>query len=241
MKYYITGANGFIGKALQEYLKGNDVVCINRNHYPFDFDDDSTVIHLAAYGNHSYQKDRSDIIRANIRMLEVMLDAFAFSSARKFYNISTSSVTLPVQTLYSSSKLFGECLVNSYNDPRMVNIRPYSVYGPGEALHRFIPTVIKHLNTGEEMVIDPGAVHDWIYIDDFIYMLFADKVNIGTGIQHTNMQVIRMLEQISGKELFYKVQKQREYDTDNWHCPELNKNCASLFDGLKATYESFTR
>lgn len=241
MKYYITGANGFIGKALQEHLKGQEVVCINRNHYPFEFDDDSTVIHLAAYGNHAYQQDASQIIHTNIKILQVMLEAFSQSKAAKFYNISTSSVLLPVQTLYSASKLFGECLVNSYNDKRIVNIRPYSVYGPGEALHRFIPTVIKHLHTGEEMQLDPDAVHDWIYVDDFIRSMFEGKTEIGTGVQFTNMQVVRMLEQISGKELVYKVVKgQRPYDTNNWHAPVVG-NGGHLFSGLKQTYEHLTR
>lgn len=240
MKYYITGANGFIGKAIQEHLKGQQIMCINRNHYPFEFDDNSTVIHLAAYGNHAYQQEPGEIIRANIRTLHVIVEAFSRSKSAKFYNISTSSVTLPVQTMYSSSKLFGECLVNSYNDDRMVNIRPYSVYGPGEALHRFIPTVIKHLNTGEEMQLDPDAVHDWIHVDDFIRLMFEGKTKIGAGIQFTNMQVVRMLEQISGKELIYRVAKQRTYDNNYWHCPELNK-CRSLFEGLKQTYEHLTR
>lgn len=241
MKYYITGANGFIGKALQERLKGEDVVCINRNHYPFEFDEGSTVIHLAAYGNHSYQQDSKQIIRTNISMLQVMLDAFSVSDAAKFINASTSSVTLPVQTMYSASKLFGECLVNSYSDDRMVNVRPYSVYGPGEALHRFIPQVIKHLNSGEPMGVCTDAVHDWIYIDDFIDALLSGHTDIGTGLQHSNMQVIRMLEQISGKELVYNaVNDLRPYDTDSWYCSSPVKH-RNLFTGLKQTYEYFTR
>lgn len=241
MKYYITGANGFIGKALQERLKGEDVVCINRNHYPFEFDEGSTVIHLAAYGNHLYQQDARLTIHTNINMLQVMLDAFSVSGAHKFINISTSSVTLPVQTMYSASKMFGECLVNSYSDDRMVNVRPYSVYGPGEGLHRFIPQVIKHLNSGDCMDIDPYAEHDWIHVDDFITAMLTGHTEIGTGQQWTNMQVVRMLEQITGKSLIYKVVKNlRPYDTDKWVCKK-SVDHRTLFTGLKQTYESFTR
>lgn len=241
MKHYITGANGFIGKHVCEFLKDHEVVKLKHNHWPFEFDAGSTIVHLAAYGNHYDQKDPQRIIQSNITTLRWLLEAFHRSDATKFYNVSTSSVTLPVQTMYSASKLFGECMVNSYNDKRMVNIRPYSVYGPGEAAHRFIPTVIRCLHTGEEMQLDPYATHDWIYVDDFISAMFNGVTEIGTGIQFTNLQVVRMLEQISGKELNYRTVKGlRDYDTDYWHCNQLNKY-RPLFEGLKLTYEQATR
>lgn len=239
MKYYITGANGFIGQHVCEFLKGHEIVTMKYNHWPSEFDKGSTVIHLAAYGNHSYQTDPQQIIQSNIITLRWLLEAFKISEAVKFYNISTSSVTLPVQTLYSASKLFGEQLVNSYKDKRMVNVRPYSVYGPGEAAHRFIPTVIRCLRTGEEMQLDCDAVHDWVYVDDFITAMFADIKDIGTGLQYSNLQVVRMLEQISGKELNYiPVKNIRPYDTDDWHGPVISSAAMrGLFNGLKQTYE----
>lgn len=237
MTYYVTGANGFIGQHVCEYLKGQDIRKIKHSHCPFTFEKDSVVIHLAAYGNHSTQRSITDMIASNIKTLYFMLDAFRLSEAKVFYNFSTSSVTLKHQTLYSASKLMGEQIVNSYNDPRMVNIRPYSVYGPGEAANRFIPTVIRCLKTGEQMNLDCDATHDWIYVTDVIRLMFEGKTDLGTGTKFTNMQVVRMLEQISGKELNYNpVKNIRPYDNDDWVCPSINK-ALSLFEGLKLTYE----
>jgi len=237
MTYYITGANGFIGQWVLNYLNGKDVRMIKHNHFPFKFDAGSTVIHLAAYGNHSHQTDRNQIIQSNITTLRFMLDAFHLSEGLKFYNISSSSVTLPHQTLYSASKQFGEVLVNSYNDSRIVNVRPYSVYGPGEAAHRFIPTVIRCLKSGEVMQLDCDAVHDWIYVEDFIKAMFDGYTSIGTGIKFTNLQIVRILEQISGKELNYNpVKNIRPYDNLDWVC-QKGVPARSIFDGLKQTYE----
>ena len=240
MKYYITGSHGFIGEALCKYLGVDMVDRQDRARMPGNYVEGSTVINLSAYGNHSYQTKVADTLWSNIGFVHLLANEFYKSKAAKLYNISTSSVTLPVQTLYSASKLLGEKIIESYNDPRMVNIRPYSVYGPGEALHRFIPTVIKHLNNGDMMQLDPNAVHDWIYIDDFIRLMFEGETEIGTGVQYTNMQVVRMLEQISGKQLIYQSIPLRSYDTDNWHAPKILQ-ARSLFEGLKQTYEHFTR
>lgn len=240
MKYYITGANGFIGKHVCEYLKGHEVIMMKHNHWPFEFDAGSTVIHLAAYGNHYHQKESSLIIQSNITTLRNLLEAFVRSKAIKFYNISTSSVTLPVQTLYSASKLFGEVLANSYQDDRIVNVRPYSVYGPGEAAHRFIPTIIRCLKTGEQMSIDCDAVHDWIYVDDFVQAMFNGYTDIGSGMQVTNLGIVNALELISGKKLSYVQIKLRNYDCDKWVC-HIGVPGRKLFDGLKQTYEHLTR
>lgn len=243
MKYYITGANGFIGTAICNYLSslGDDVVKMPHDTWMFSFDKDSVVIHLAAYGNHYHQTDKEQIITANVHTLYRLLESFSKSNAQGFVNISSSSVTLPVQTLYSASKLFGEQLVKSYNDDRMINVRPYSVYGPGEAPHRFIPTVIRHLQTGEVMPLSISSFHDWIYIDDFVDALFSGSIDIGTGISTPNIKVVQMLEEISGKKLNYDTgNKLRSYDTNFWEC----KNpvpARSLYDGLKQTYDSFTR
>lgn len=239
MKYYITGANGFIGKAVCEYLKGNDIEKLARNHWPIDFDSGSTVIHLSAYGNHSTQTGRVQIIQSNITALISLLDAFNFSRAVKFYNISSSSVTLPVHTMYSASKLLGEQIVNSYKDPRMVNVRPYSIYGPGEASHRFIPTVIRCLLTGEQMNLDTQAVHDWFYVDDFVKCMLTGYTEIGSGMQVTNMDIVNALQLISGKKLNYiAVKSIRDYDCDKWVCP-AGAPGRLLLTGLTQTYEFF--
>jgi len=167
-----------------------------------------------------------------------MLAASKSPNCQAFYNFSTSSVTLPTQTLYSATKLVTEQLAKAYG---FTNIRPYSVYGPGEAAHRFIPTVIRALHTGEKITLDTLAKHDWVYIDDFINALKLDgSTEIGSGRNYSNGFIVDVLQNISGKELKCEFGVIREYDTYEWQAPK-GVPCRTIEEGLKQTYEYFTR
>ena len=106
--------------------------------------------------------------------------------------------------------------------------------------HRFIPTVIDCLNSGKQMTLDETATHAWIFIDDLVKALFAGVTEMGGGVKTSNIEIVRILENISGKKLNYIPGKLRSYDTDNW-TPPKGVCYTSLYDGLKLTYEYFTR
>jgi len=244
MNFYISGQSGFIGQAITKYLleKGENVLNIPRVYTidglrrEFDKDNPDYIIHLASYGNHYYQTDQRQMIETNFIGTFNLLEAAKGYDYKIFYNMSPSSVMLEKQTSYSLTKHLSEQLCWLYERTR--NIRPYSVYGVGDAKHKFIPRVIECLHTGESMVVDIGAVHDWIYISDLIDALFSGETKIGTGIGATNGQVIELLETISGKKLNYTCGKVRNYDTDNWIALRGVKHI-SLYDGLKLTYEGY--
>jgi nucleoside-diphosphate-sugar epimerase len=245
MTYLISGRSGFIGTAITEYLteRGYNAWNIQRGlsikeltEY-FEETNPDYIIHLATYGNHYDQKDFLQMVETNIIGTYNLLEAAKTVNYKKFYNITTSSVLLKDQTYYSITKLCGEQLSRMYRD--IVNVRPYSVYGSGEASHRFIPTVINCLNSGKEMTLDKTAVHAWIFIDDFIHAMFAGETELG-GPKVSNIEIVKLLESISGKKLNYIPGKLRSYDTDNWVMPK--PICyTSLYNGLKLTYEHFTR
>lgn len=256
MKALISGMSGFIGTALKNRLEsdGYDVVRLEpflmTNELYVDlsyliafikYHNPDYIFHLSAYGNHYDQVSENEIIGVNIVSTFNLLEVSKNIPYKKFYNFSTSSVTLPIQTFYSASKMSAELIVNvyktQYNKP-IVNIRPYSIYGIGEAEHRFIPQVIKHLLSGEEMIIDENAVHDWIYIDCFVNALLDGYTEIGTGIKTNNKEIVILLENISGKKLNYKSGRLRNYDNNNWVCP-VGVPHISLVDGLTKTFKHY--
>lgn len=240
MNYYITGAGGFIGKHLVKYLrdKGDDVTMIDHGEPGVSVKPgEKTFIHLAAYGNHYAQTDANETVKANILYLRNLIKICQLSDFNKFYNFSTSSVTLKHQTLYSATKLVGEKIIESLNDPRFINVRPYSVYGHGEADHRFIPTVIRCLKSGEQMPLDEDAVHDWVHVEDLIEAMFSGHTEIGSGEQISNGGIVNILQDISGKLLNFEPQNMRRYDTTDWKCP-VGVPHRSLYDGLKQTWEA---
>ncbi len=248
----ISGMNGFIGTALSNYLqeRGETVIALERElitecyllKKEFAKHKPDCIVHLAAYGNHSFQTNEWLTVDANINTGLNMLQASLNIDYKKFYNVSSSSVTLPHQTLYSATKLsmekIAEVFAAKYNKP-IVNVRPYSVYGPGEASFRFIPMVIAHLLTGDEMTVDENAVHDWIYIDDFIKAMLAGETEIGTGIKTSNKEIVQILEDISGKKLNYKPGKFREYDNDSWVAAK-GVGHISRYEGLEKTFNYYS-
>jgi nucleoside-diphosphate-sugar epimerase len=234
MEYFVTGRGGFFGKNVCQFINkmGGELVDT--------ITEGCTVVHLAAYGNHSFQQEPEKIIKANIIDLGGLAHAAQKNNVVKFYNISSSSVTLPVQTMYSASKMFGETMINALKDERFVNVRPYSVYGIGEADHRFIPTVIRHLESGETMKLATQPCHDWICVEDFVSAMFGGYEEIGTGYSHSNKAIVEMLENISGKKLNFEEANFRDYDNFSWRCKKGVPH-RSIYEGLKQTYEYYTR
>jgi UDP-glucose 4-epimerase len=90
------------------------------------------------------------------------------------------------------------------------------------------------------MILDESASHAWIFIDDLVEGFFAGETELGGSEKITNIEVVRMLEMISGKTLNYKSGQVRNYDNNNWIAPE-GINYTSLFEGLKQTYKYYTK
>lgn len=247
MIYAITGSSGFIGTALTRRLvaEGNVVVPIKRFQMGsveslaafLDSTKVAKVFHLAAYGNHYNQVDHKEILRANVLYT---LNLFRAAGERPVVNVSTSSIYLEKQTLYSISKKTGEWL--SVLHPNVTTVRPYSVYGVGEADHRLIPTICRCLRDGNRMMLDESATHDWIYIDDCVRGIVDGAPEIGTGYSYSNLQIVQMLESISGKRLQYdKVDGLRSYDNKAWRCVDPLSGCIGIIDGLKKCWDDYTR
>lgn len=240
MNYCISGKSGFIGRAISGYLieRGDLVYGIPRDlsieelRAFFRLKQPDCIIHLATYGNHyDKQQDYKQMIETNIIGTYNLLEASI--GCKKVYNITASVVS---GEFYYSTKYCAEVLAEKYG---AINARIYSAYGPGEADHKFIPTVINRLNTGRQMILDERASHAWIYIDDLVRLFFAGETELGGSHKITNIEVVRLLEVISGKVLNYIPGKVRNYDNDNWQAPKTECE-TSLFNGLRSTYEYYT-
>lgn len=245
MNYCISGKSGFLGTAISKYLiaKGETVYKIPRGYSIeglkryFEITKPDYIIHLAAYGTQYFQKDFIETVNANIIGTYNLLEAAKEFDYKTFYNLSTSSVIYYAKpTYYSITKLCAEQLAGTYKN--IINVRPYSIYGPGEAEYRLVPRVIKCLNSGEEMILDEHAYHDWVYIDDFIEALLSGVTKIGTGIKTSNLEIVRMLEELSGNKLKYNCGQLPRYNDDDWLCKEGIQDIG-LKEGLKRTYEYY--
>ncbi len=262
MKCLVTGASGFIGSHLVKALeaRGDEVMELPRQclYDPLALEGDLSfnpdyIFHLAAYGNMSDQKDLDMIFQANLIGTYNLLTTTKDIPYKAFINVSSSSVLLNHETMYSATKAGAERLckafVDEYNKP-IVSVRPYSVYGPGEAEFRFIPTVFRSCIKGETMTLDPSPIHDWVYIDDMVTCLLnvADKVddlkgesvNFGTGFGTSNSMIVELIEEITEKKAnIGNLMTMRSYDNSKWVAGPTGKYMAKtdIREGLEKYYE----
>lgn len=221
---YITGANGFVGQNLSKKI---DAVAIpHQDIQTFTLRPFNRFFFLSTYGNMADHKDHDMIIRANVDDLTSILRRCdkAFDS---FVYISTSSVKLPTQTMYSRAKRAGEEICLAYRealDLPMLVIRPFSITGVGEQPNHLIPTLIRSCLYGEPMKFVPDPVHDYIDVEDFVdgVLNLSDNgvggiFELGSGVQTSNDEVRKMVEDITGRRAnITVVDRLRTYDTDRW-------------------------
>jgi nucleoside-diphosphate-sugar epimerase len=159
MTLWVTGSSGFIGSHLCKRFPKRNMLRIPHetlksipkikelaeSHPP------TAIYHFAAYGNMAHQQDVFQMMESNVIYLFNLLWATKDIDYKTFINCSTSSVygdkkhamhetnSLDGTDPYSITKQIGELLVrafvNKYDKP-IVNIRPFSVYGEGEADYR---------------------------------------------------------------------------------------------------------
>jgi nucleoside-diphosphate-sugar epimerase len=254
MKILISGMHGFIGSHLAIRLKnlGHNVCDIPTEIFSYHetelerflqrFDPDQ-IYNLATYGNYYHHDDLVDAKMTKFANIDIPFRLMIFLNPKTtLFQFSSSSVLLANQTIYSATKRAAELLCHAYSkkfglDVRV--IRPYSVYGPNDNDVHFIPTVIKKIITGEEMLLAPNAIHDWIYIDDFIDAILKGECTIGTGIKTKNIEIVKLLEKISGKKLKYTENNHlRSYDNEDWVAKFAVKH-RSIEEGLKLTYDYY--
>lgn len=248
----LTGGNGFIGKRLRQKLR--DAMAVGHDDIgSMAWPDCDRFFFLSTYGNLAGQDDVHEIIRANIGHLGYVLASYIQeSSVNSFVFVSSSSVTLPVQTAYSRMKRAGEEMVLGSALPACV-VRPFSVTGVGEQEQHLIPKLIRSCLEREEMKIVLDATHDYVDVADVVDGLIkvADHritgvMEFGKGTAISNAEVLDMVEYVTGKKANWRsVETMRPYDTQRWCCenfavrPEIWSPKKTLEDSIEEMVDAY--
>jgi GDP-4-dehydro-6-deoxy-D-mannose reductase len=191
----VTGANGFIGKAVCEKLKPfHDVISFDRsvgditNYETFrNLDKVEYVFHLAArtFVPNSWS-ETSDFLKSNIIGTANVLEFC------KYNNIPLTFVSayiygkpdsLPIKedalikpnNPYALSKHMAEQLCSFYaafHNLDITVIRPFNIYGPGQPNHFLIPKIVNMVKQKVEIeLFDLAPKRDYIFIDDVVDVL----------------------------------------------------------------------
>lgn len=234
-KIYMTGASGFIGSKLKQKLMSS--LPLDYTHIPHDkiattklnrFD---RFYFLSTYGNMYHHTDEEKMFQANITDLVHILIEAKKHNFESFVFMSTSSVKLK-PTTYSRLKKAGEEILLSQMDKYQLPIliiRPMTVCGVGEQKEHLIPTLIDSCYTGKLVNFVPEPRHDYIDVEDVVdgILNLSEKgirgiFELGSGISHSNQEVLEIVEKATGKKANINVvDSLRSYDTKDWKSTNL--------------------
>jgi nucleoside-diphosphate-sugar epimerase len=245
MKIVITGINGFIANHLYDVLKNEhtvigttredsaDIVAILNRHKP------NYIYHTGA---EIYENDK--MIESNIlltfnileycrnatNLVKLVIIGSSSEYGRKSKPMSENDCLEP-QTIYEGTKaactMLAQSYSHTYNIPILI-IRPFTIYGPGEKPNKFLQILFQKLKNNDKTIAVSKGVHDYVYIEDFINALLAivnnntnlfDIVNIGSGIQTSNAEVVKCFEKATQYKFDIHLKLEpKKYDSDTWVC-----------------------
>jgi nucleoside-diphosphate-sugar epimerase len=242
VKFFITGATGFIGGTLSEhYSKDHDVSEYRRGEDVVDSLDQAQPDVIINCAGEIYNPDY--MYNTNIVMVQAILEWLKNHPSTKLIHIGSSSEygmmtraareTDPINPIdvYQATKGAGTLLCRGYARQfglQTLVARIYSGYGAKERPHRLFPRLYRAFFEKEAMTLFDGY-HDFIYIDDFVRGIdlvldtewpAGEIVNFGSGTQTTNIEVLQAWQTVTGRTapVKYQAMLNKTYESKIWVC-----------------------
>lgn len=147
------------------------------------------AVHLAADVRKGHSPaDVDALVASNVTFPMHFVSACIEAQVRRFVNISTfSTFSRPdkysPQTFYAATKRAAEDLLAFFHQAELLKVCSlcfYDVYGPGQAHQRFLPALIRSIQSGEAMTMSKGEQEIcFLHVDDAVEAirnaLFSDS------------------------------------------------------------------
>ena len=178
---------------------------------------------IYSLGVSNFLKDPLEAIDAHVCILNNILKNCNFdsllyiSSGRIYYNANSTLEENPYSVnpnikneLYNISKLQGESLCMSMNNPKIKIIRPSNVVGTNAPLNLFIPSLINEaVETGKIVLHSTlDSEKDYVYIEDLVEIIpkiiSSDKYqiyNIASGYNTSSKDIVNEIIRLTNCEL----------------------------------------
>lgn len=137
-------------------------------------------------------------------------------------------------------------------------VRPFKIYGPGEHSFRLIPSALHAVTHGVPLPLLENSRRDYIHVWDVassiirVALIASAKVpilNVGTGVSHSPREVIRLLEEVTGRKvpLVADVIDADPIDATEWYAETSRMQAdlawspdVGLREGLKSWWETIS-
>ncbi len=226
----VTGCSGFIGRPLVAQLEAEEYVVLQHSDAngdiascPLPFSGVDHVFHLAA---RTFVPDSwaaplpfyATNVLGTVNIAEfcrrtgaslTLLSSYVYGRPA-FLPISEEH-PLAAFNPYGHSKILAEQVCRYYAAQfgvRVSILRPFNVYGPGQALHFLIPMLIRQAldpNAAEMSLADDRPRRDYLFIDDLIDLLIRTVVpqgcevfNAGSGRSASPREVAELVANSAG-------------------------------------------
>ena len=241
-KVLVTGAAGFIARHLVPRLRADGHEIIEAGRGCGDVADPATwrrfppatvVVHLAAksFVPESWQVPglfmRTNLL-GTVEAFEYCRACGArmvFPSSYLYGDVGRQPIaertTVAASNPYALSKKLAEEACEFYADrfdvPTTV-LRPFNIYGPGQADTFLIPTILHQLKAGKEIhVKDLHPRRDFVYVADVVEAIVKvvtrsdgfGVFNVGSGTSHSVSDLIRTIQEVWGTSLPVRSDDQR--------------------------------
>jgi len=156
---------------------------------------------------------------------------------------------------YMSSKWIAEQIctdICQQQDISLTVFRLFNVYGPGLKRGRLISDLLHNILNNEDLLVyDSSPIRDYLYIKDFVNLIFclldsekspAGVFNVGSGKSYSNLEVAQVIQTFSPSLQINILSKPRKNDISS--CIVDNKKLINhfnwipkydLFEGLEHT------
>ncbi len=241
MKILVIGSNGLIGKTFCETYrkKLNIATCarkenLNKKLKTFK---PELILNLAADVRNINKMFTSNfslvkkLVNYTIKHNNYLIQIGSSAEYGKRNFPTDENTSLMPASVYEVTKSLASILVTGFSrtfNSKAIVVRPYCVYGVYSKKNRLIPIVINSLKKNKKINIYKGN-QDYIYVKDFVRALkiiidkrkkwiLGEVINVGSGKQYSNIQVVQTIEKVFKKKINYNyIKKYQKYmDSDMW-------------------------
>lgn len=189
----------------------------------------TVVVHAAAAGT-TGAATPDDMIRANILGTQSVLNACKACRPNAVVVLGSWTEDVPNST-YGVTKRTATMLTQTWAAETRVPtviLRLASVYGPGEASHRLLPTLLASARTTTPATLGaPETVRDYIHVDDVVDAVLnaahapvqdGTVYNVGSGIGTSTQELVTLVQQAASQfpEPTWNTHPPRPWDIPRW-------------------------